>query len=558
MRARRLQTHNTLPPPALGIADIRSRREEMAGVPDTASNIPQLPDQEAPIGPGKPPMTTSRVHKSEQGSKTISSWTGSYHSTTVHITTLPPEIMTYIFRLVYDTGTCDCDRVNFVGIHTRHCKLKLPVCLSHVCSRWRHITLSSHSLWSHINITQSSSLSSSDVQWPLARAEAFATRSGCIPLHLHVQSTKNQSGVGDITFELTEFCKSVAFRVKSLKLTSHAAPKDFNHLILEPIFINCMAGTLTQLILARMEANNITTPYFVMSRSSPVPPDTAGLGLLLDISHQKLEEILLAITTLRLNGVYFFWTSQAYYRLTELSLMGNNCITDFQLAGVLSSSPQLRVFHFGLPISRTSQSAHVQPKRVLLYDLEVFHLKLDSINQQAIVLQIMSLGKKPLQLSAYVPKCVSGLLFEDPLSKFLSRCNVTELHLDGSIFWRPPLPRMLDRAPGLESLVLSGHLEWKDSQSWLAPDCHAISRSLSYRLHTLHLTECIIDLDSFRELIEACPIRKVIIRTSMVPNTLADTKERMVRAEAKEELVDIFPQIEFISDEVPPQVPLWD
>ncbi|KZW02367.1 hypothetical protein EXIGLDRAFT_759870 [Exidia glandulosa HHB12029] len=67
-----------------------------------------------------------------------------------------------------------------------------PVLVTAVCSHWRHFTLSTARLWTHIEVQDI------DVYAAVAKTQAFAARSGNLPLHIH----RRDNRAPDIDLEL--------------------------------------------------------------------------------------------------------------------------------------------------------------------------------------------------------------------------------------------------------------------------------------------------------------------------------------------------------------------
>ncbi|KDN40239.1 hypothetical protein RSAG8_08302, partial [Rhizoctonia solani AG-8 WAC10335] len=144
--------------------------------------------------------------------------------------------------------------------------------------------------------------------------------------------------------------------------------------------------------------------------------------------------------------MYIDWGSQAYHELVELCLLSNResyvnlaTISELQLKAILTSSPRLRIFRFGImvlsdirPILPTGNA--IVP--VQLDDLQILDLDLEQRSEDSLryVLRLVSPGSKPLKL--LLPRSrgtVSGTDLvarnRPEIDNFLMCAKVTELCL---------------------------------------------------------------------------------------------------------------------------------
>ncbi|KAK6977978.1 F-box domain-containing protein [Favolaschia claudopus] len=101
-------------------------------------------------------------------------------SYTYPVLTLPPEIVSEVFLHFLPPYP---DPPSFTGLHS-------PICLTHVCTQWRKIALSTPRLWRAIAL--------GDHSWPApeggtALAELWLERSGDLPLSIHVADYQDYS-----------------------------------------------------------------------------------------------------------------------------------------------------------------------------------------------------------------------------------------------------------------------------------------------------------------------------------------------------------------------------
>lgn len=370
--------------------------------------------------------------------------------TPIHV--LPPEIMTRIFQLVLDTQPCyfaDQAQDSLKGS-----PILYPEILSHICSRWRHIAINSRVLWSHVDLVPFNTRSSLPSSRFIARAAAFAARSGHSPLHVHVagRTTSNDSDSLDIDTDLNEFCISIAPRMKSLDLSTYHSFRILHLFVLQSCLTNCVPGSLHELV--------VTSNTGILS--STYGGDIETGDPFIDIDQQHNTECLLAVRDLRLTGIYFPWAHPVYHGLVELHLMPQNeylgpslDIPQAQFMGILNGSPKLRILYFGLNLTELipHNNAHTHTK---LDDLEVLNVRLMNCDNYEALFRFLSPGSKSLQISlTFQPGRLPSVLFSDEFESFFARSNITQLYIEcnGSL----QLPQMFRslHMPGLRVLILA-------------------------------------------------------------------------------------------------------
>lgn len=428
------------------------------------------------------------------------------------INILPPDILIHIFSLVKDAQPCyfkDSD----TGVAF---PLKYPEVLSHVCSHWRQIAIHSRALWSHIDLVSSQGHHLSKNIFD--RAEVFVARADRTPLDVHIIG-QTSDNTPDTDIGLTRFCESVATRTRSLQLSAYHVFNNLHVSILQSIFANCTPGTLDQLVLS---GNGHRRAYNLIEASTPLVPNSH----VLDISHRRLEDCLLPIRVLRLTGVYFHWTSQAYHGLVELRLLPQRLkpfVTESQLTGILNGSPKLRVLHLGLEIIALLPRT-VPRVPANLDDLEELNLCQMGCEQYGCMLQLISPGAKPLQLSMYFPCARFPLLFGDETTKFFARSNITDLSIQSSDNRSLPLLELfrLLHIPGLRTLSLTNfYMDERhtfNTYDYEAPSTSGENiQSLAIsELSVLNFIRCLVDLDHLEKVVEILPIRILGIADCLV------------------------------------------
>lgn len=464
--------------------------------------------------------------------------------TRVPIHVLPPEILIVIFQLVLDAQPC-----YFEHRDQRYLKgypLKYPEILSHVCSRWRQIALSSHMLWSHIDLVPFNTCGSLPSKRLLARAKVFASRADCSMLSIHLagQTNSDDPDSPDIDLDLDDFCASVATGIKSLELSTYQSFRKLHLSVLQHCFTEGALGLLNQLTIA-------SNTGILTSGSLPYTGTTGNPFIELD--PQCYEECLLPVETLRLTGVYFPWTHQVYHGLVELHLIPQNGllgpplpITKPHLLAILGSSPKLRILHLGLDI--VDPTPHADPCiTARLRDLEVLNLRSMSCDSYQVLLQLLSLGSKPLQLSlSFHFNKLSSILFSDEFKTFFTRSNVTQLYIEGNSSLC--LLKLLGtlHMPGLQSLVLADCELGPVSHPGPASNTGEHDCPTCTRLDTLHLIYCTINLNELRHIAAIVPIRTLKLGACSVQSD--DNSDIQPQAEDKKnQLAEISPVVEFFS-----------
>ncbi|KAG8684352.1 hypothetical protein FRC11_012219, partial [Ceratobasidium sp. 423] len=187
------------------------------------------------------------------------------------------------------------------------------------------------------------------------------------------------------------FLAFLAVRTKSLGF--YQPDEDFNDLAPGTFLENCTPGVLIHVSTSEL-AN--ATHQVILAQGQEVPEDTvADSTLLLDVPEQRLEDVMLGLTTSRSGGTYPLWDSKAYHGLIDLYLGGTCEIPELRLVAILNSSPQLRSLGVALQITDTFQSASpVEP--ITLVELE--RLSLENSCDIGMLLRWIAPGPKLLRL----------------------------------------------------------------------------------------------------------------------------------------------------------------
>ncbi|KAG8727384.1 hypothetical protein FRC11_013330, partial [Ceratobasidium sp. 423] len=298
---------------------------------------------------------------------------------------------------------------------------KYPERLSHVCIRWRQVTFSSRKLWVHIDLSPYRLLNDGLVP----RAEAYAERSGQLPLYLHVHGpTNSRFGTPDDPCPI-DFIASVAAHTRSLDLDIHYEYADFHSKVLETCLKDCVPGVHTRLIVREAEGNGSYHSKLIRAKGGkPTEDESHVKPLLLDLPKQNLEDILLRSVTLHLDGLHLV---SSYHGLTSY-------ISKTQLRDILKPCPQLCILEFGLGINNKSDAGSVKPIR--LNKLSTLALDRDLENWEAF-LRLIAPGSNPLHLSIAwdsetYDEEIESYAMVDEFTDFFTHSKITKVTLTGS------------------------------------------------------------------------------------------------------------------------------
>ncbi|KAG8721227.1 hypothetical protein FRC09_008229 [Ceratobasidium sp. 395] len=140
-------------------------------------------------------------------------------ATLMPINTLPPEILSHIFSLLTSSATCVDDKRyrSTKYYHGPRCYHLYPlVAIPAVCSRWRHLAVSTPSFWSHIDVDQQATGKNRENVLP--RTRLWLERARDAPISLHIGAITEVSGHG---WELLCLLEPYMTNLISLKFYSH-------------------------------------------------------------------------------------------------------------------------------------------------------------------------------------------------------------------------------------------------------------------------------------------------------------------------------------------------
>ncbi|KAB5588200.1 F-box-like domain containing protein [Ceratobasidium theobromae] len=411
--------------------------------------------------------------------------------TVAPINSFPPEIMLRIFNFVVSMKP---GVIGPKGSRWTTANLpKNPDILSHVCSRWRQIALSSPALWSHIDLAHHHLLG----QRLVIRAKEYAIRAHHSPLDIHIvdpypgHHMRSYTDIDDLDF------LPPATPIKSLEVVAYKGFRGPHFVSLEHCLKNCAPGQLEQLTIWDADSESHSR---ALLESNERPQQYGSKQL--DISESHLEAIWAQINVLRLKRVYLPWTSKAYHNLVDLRLvsgaMSDFDVSEIQIVEILRSSPRLRILHAHLDIKDPlPKSSQVVP--VSLDELEVLDVETMWWDKLAIFIRWIEPGAKPLQLS--ITSSPSRLV-----NRFLRNSNVTRLRLASPNEFS--LSDLLTLVPELRELVLDGYRPYTP-RSIACNYGHLPAVNL--RLQDLYILRSQIERAELRELVERHSVQRVVI-----------------------------------------------
>ncbi|KAB5590376.1 F-box-like domain containing protein [Ceratobasidium theobromae] len=445
----------------------------------------------------------AQLHQAKASLRTVANSS----PTVVPISVLPPEIMLRIFKFVIGAQPGIIgkgkDRLNIQSVSLRF--PKYPDLLSHVCSHWRQIALASPALWTYIDLAHHDLLG----QKLVARAKAYITRAHQSPLDIRVVDLFSPSvyappaDIDDLNILLP------ATPIRSLELVTYHGFHESHFITLEHCFEYCAPGTLKQLSLRRANSQGDSN-IFLGSNESPPDPNNASVQLY--ISEKRLEDLWAEINVLRLDGLYFRWTSKAYHNLIDLRLgseFWGPTIHEAEIVEIMKSNPRLRIFHFHLSIVNPLPiDARVTP--VHLNDLEVLNLKSMKREHLETFIRWIAPGARRLQLS--IKSSASS-----QVQSFFARSNVTQLRI--SLPDASSLDHLLRLSPqicvlvidqfgrGLRTGSLFGAFEAQSAPSPLKSS--VLPETI--RFEALYILRSQIESGALREIVEKHSIKKLVL-----------------------------------------------
>ncbi|KAL5633437.1 hypothetical protein ACGC1H_003806 [Rhizoctonia solani] len=444
----------------------------------------------------------------------------------VPIHRLSPELIARIFYHVVSSEIC---MLKHDG------KGQLPrrsINLSHVCTHWRQIAITSPNLWSHIDVSPSILKN----ERSLSRTQTFLLRTGQLSLDLHIEYASEDDG-GDGS-SLNDFIAPLVPRTQGITCRVHPPLLVSEHRFSQSALScflneNIIPGKLTMLDLT---VNRSSYTFFIQANEHKPSFDSLSLN----VSMHRLEELLLPITVLRVSALYPQWTSKAYHGLIELRLHTHDTfleIAESELVAILAHSPQLRVLELGIQVV----PADTLPKPIALHKLEVLITHIPSYWRLGRFLRLLDTNSSPLFMSVDSPYPEDK--FNNNLVHFFSRSNVTKL-----------CTAHFSRFYKSLQLVKLAHTIKKLAMSPPPIDPGALGEPglpIQVRLDTLYLLgNMSLDINQLRGVVDWSGIQKLVIWGDVYRAT-SDGRPIVSMEFLRKELSDLGVDLEILSADAP-------
>ncbi|ELU39369.1 F-box-like domain-containing protein [Rhizoctonia solani AG-1 IA] len=457
------------------------------------------------------------------------------------VNTLPTEILICIFKYshyLWWSTPIRKDQADSPAIWDRSIRnimrLGCPENLSHVCTLWRQIVLSTPAMWSSLNIL---TLGRSP-QTFLDRASAFVPRaqnqkiSLCLALY-HYETTFLPN-----IDELKDFFRFTSPRPRELLIDNYSDDTAFFTSLIQTTISKATPGILHCLCVTN-HCRRTQQGIGIEGTDDWELPTAESCG----VSQQLLDSILRPITSLRLSNNFFPWSSPAYHGLVKLHLLFTRSkrgrkphIHVDKLRDMLLASPALRVLHINIIVIGKDEINGLAP--VPLNELE--ELSLDEMSRDVydVVLPLLAPGTKPLQFTFQMQQEFNAPLYCTTVAAFLERTNVTSLYILGrSLFdQRLSVDELMTKSPGNIRTLGLEYLQILE-----APISEVENYEGLGQLSRLYMRKCVIDVDEFKKLAG-------LFRLQMLKLHKPEFRGRLKGndAEARQEIMSIAPTVKWV------------
>ncbi|CAE6413965.1 unnamed protein product [Rhizoctonia solani] len=427
----------------------------------------------------------------------------------VPVSILPDEILVLVFQHLVDAihGPANVDNAEIPAY---------PLLLSQVCTDWRQLIHRSPSLWSYFRINRGIGRSGFPSYSKLHTNQTKET-----PMDVSISDTLSLPEF--TTPSMLSLVKPFTGRIRSLRfrVVAFNGSEDQQDRLTR-LLAGCLQAThgkLKRLILSTFylyRGPSGNQHWFIESAANPSHNSSLGLPL----SHAYLEDTLLAVSDLWLDGLYFDWASKIYHGLTSLRLDKNSTcsITESLLASILVASPQLRWLDVRLNITHTATS----PTLINLPHLEV----LISTEDMAL-LRLVQPGSKELTLSIISRTRPSVVQFEQEsthnmgynsrFTSFLSRANVVSFYAEGFLRDLGEVWDLLSMAPKIRTLALSYFVHH------MPFDRRTVS---NWSLDELSILKgCRLELSMVQYIVENCGVETLVLSDK----SITDSNEKVIQ-----------------------------
>ncbi|KAL5638823.1 hypothetical protein ACGC1H_003247 [Rhizoctonia solani] len=375
-----------------------------------------------------------------QKAKLVINQTHNCSTTLVPIHKLPQELLAGIFQFLFES-------------RPKWDYQSRPETVSRVCTQWRNLSLSLPALWRRINLPFNRIIYQSLV----TRGKVFASRAYPLPLDVCIFAPYRHPEVS-VGGTIASLIHELAPRIRSLDLDT--TWKECN-LILSPFLPKCKPGVLKTLTTCHESPMGI---FFDAPTRNGLPAYSSSRYTDIKIGDSatesvELDRVLASLTTLRLNGFYPFWTSQAYHGLIELRLLRgdlppeNAVISENHLTGILRASPALRILEFSLTIVEAlPKDSSISP--ISLEHLELLNVAQVAPNKLGALLRWVAPGLKPLQLVINLDSDRDVELWRSVVASFFARSQVSKIYTEQGNY-ETVFFKLLNLCPHLETLACS-------------------------------------------------------------------------------------------------------
>ncbi|KAF8686527.1 hypothetical protein RHS04_00176 [Rhizoctonia solani] len=419
------------------------------------------------------------IDKAKAKIKRVRNW-----SSAIAINRLPIEILMQIFEWAVRSEHC----AN--SYRQSHSPIELypkqPELLSHVCSRWRNILLSSPQFWTHIDFN----FWAADYQRLYDRAERHLARAGEHPVRVHHIFSISR-GIEVIPRPINPFiaAASQAYAIEAeIQVDLEFAPGQLYDSLLHACFHGCVPGKLNEVFVSLRPTGSRTFAY-------------------IDEHHifnptSNEENIFSSVTSLWMDGLYLPWTSSAYRGLVKLVLLRFSTISipESELITILSGCPGLQKLHLDINIIENEPLSNSHgATSVYLYDLHdlcvespnLFRLVVPGV--KALKITILNSWKFPLK--------------SNHVREFFANSNVETVNL---VVWKSysELFDVLELAPRAACVMMSnspGSVELKSGE------IPSLNQSLS---HLVLVHNEGLRLEDIQKLSEALGIQRVTLSSN--------------------------------------------
>ncbi|KAG8765966.1 hypothetical protein FRC12_007171 [Ceratobasidium sp. 428] len=419
---------------------------------------------------------------------------------TALINRLPPEILAMIFTLA--SRRCITQKVTDLGP-----RLAMPTVFSSICSLWRRVSLSTRSLWSHLDI----SIDHSKSKLYYDRLKLWEARSRPGPLSVHILdavASWDYDLLEAMATDIVSFLTPHMVRVSEVQITFRS--RNFPNYMLDLLSLWARKGAAKPARVLKIgDQESVFERIDLRDRLSRTAKPVAI---------DDFESFFQPLHTLHLQRVFVPWDSSVYHGLVDLYITAGAhspqhwLPTQSQLARVLAACPKLRSLRL-IDFTVRPDRGFV-PSPIIFDYLEVLSLLQPQSSDRACMKQVLPLIGSNTPLEA-------GLeLFTEPdcaaiTRSFFARCNVTRLYLSTkSLTARHILPFLAGHLPHLQALAIEffDFTDGTTQRRMATPEANPTSDPWP-QLRDLYMIRCILNSDheQIRQLLRYHLVQKLYL-----------------------------------------------